>query len=109
MSTLKALTANRLSDGIAVWLGADGGWHESLDEAFVARHEAAVSGLHDAEKVAALDNQVVDVAVIDVEEREGHLYALRLRERIRALGPTVRSDLGKQVEQSARDDDAIAA
>lgn len=110
MSTLKVLTANRLSDGIAVWLGADGEWLENLDEAFVARHDAAVSGLKDAEKVAAFDNQVVDVNIIDVEERAGHLHALRLRERIRAAGPTVRADLGKQVDRAPKEaEEALAA
>jgi hypothetical protein len=113
MSTLKVLTANRLDDGIAVWLGADGIWHEAIDEAFVARHEEAVAGLADAEKVAQFDNQVVDVNIIDVEERDGHLHALRLRERIRAAGPTVRVDLGKQVEGRTageeQDDQALAA
>jgi hypothetical protein len=113
MSKLNVLTANRLADGIAVWLGADGEWHENIADAFVARHEEALSGLQDAEKVAAFDNQVVDVAIIDVEERGGQLYALRLRERIRAAGPTVRADLGKQVEFASADDqhedDALAA
>ena len=111
MSKLKVLTANRLSDGIAVWLGAEGEWHENIDEAFVARHDEALGGLQDAEKVAAFDNQVVDVNIIDVEEREGHLYALRLRERIRAAGPTVRADLGKQVDSvpSKTADDVLAA
>ena len=107
MSTLKVLTANRLSDGIAVWLGSDGTWHETLDEAFVARHEAALAGLKDAEAVAAYDQEVVDVAVIDVEERGSDIWPVRLRERIRAAGPTVRVDLGKQAEELA--DEAIAA
>lgn len=106
---LKVLTANRLSDGIAVWLGADGSWQKTIDEAFVARHEAALTGLQDAEKVAAFDIQVVDVTLVDVEERDGHLYPLRLRERIRATGPTVRLDLGKQAETLADDAAAIAA
>ena len=107
--TLKVLTANRLSDGIAVWLGADGDWHEKMEEAFVARHEAALTGLEDAERVAAFDNQVVDVALVDVEERDGRLHPLRLRERIRAAGPTVRVDLGKQAENVVEEQPAIAA
>lgn len=110
MTKLKVLTANRLTDGIAVWLGADGEWHENIDEAFVARHDDALAGLQDAEKVAAFDNQVVDVNLIDVEEINGHLHANRLRERIRAAGPSVRTDLGKQVEGKADNtEDALAA
>jgi hypothetical protein len=109
MTALKVLTANRLSDGIAVWLGADGAWIETLDDAFVARHDEALSGLEDAERVARFDNQVVDVAVIDVEEKDGHLRPTRLRERIRAAGPTIRTDLGKQADFADSADEALAA
>ncbi len=34
-------------------------------------------------------NLVVDVNVIDVEERGADLYPIRLRERIRLSGPTI--------------------
>ena len=53
----KVLTANRLSDGIAVWLGANGEWTVSLKEAFLARHEDAVRdvlGLAPYQGVAAM-------------------------------------------------------
>lgn len=112
MSTLKVLTANRLSDGVAVWLGADGAWHETLDAAFVARHDAALDGLKDAEAIAAFDQQIVDVALIDVDDEAGQIRPSRLRERIRAAGPTVRADLGKQAEESMQREEetpAIAA
>ncbi len=85
----KVLTANRLSDGIAVWLDASGAWNESLQQAFVARHAEAVSALEETGKKAYADNLVVDVNVIEIEEREGVLWPLRLRERIRAGGPTM--------------------
>jgi hypothetical protein len=39
---------------------------------------------------------VVDVNLIDVEIVDGSVRPLRLRERIRAAGPTTRNDLGKQ-------------
>ncbi len=39
----KVLTANRLSDGIAVWLDANGEWTEKLQDAIVARHPEAVA------------------------------------------------------------------
>ncbi len=67
---VKVLTANRLIDGQAVWLGADGSWQETIDGALVARHAEAVEALEDAGKIAAKANLVVDVNVIDVEERE---------------------------------------
>ncbi|NML73488.1 DUF2849 domain-containing protein [Rhizobium sp. S-51] len=83
------LTANRLGDGIAVWLDANGQWTEKLQEAFVARHAEAVAALEEAGRKAFASNIVLDVNVIEVEEKDGKLRPLRLRERIRAEGPTI--------------------
>lgn len=87
--TDKVLTANRLSDGIAVWLDAAGHWTESLQDALVARHAEAAASLEAIGKRDFAENKVVDVAVIDVEETNGVLWPTRLRERIRAAGPTM--------------------
>lgn len=85
----KVLTANRLSDGISVWLDASGNWVESLQQAFIARHAEAVSALEATGKLAFDDNKVVDANVVDVEEVNGTLRPLRMRERIRAEGPSI--------------------
>jgi hypothetical protein len=87
--TDKVLTANRLSDGIAVWLDAAGQWTETLQDALVARHAEAIASLEAIGKRDFADNKVVDVAVVDVEEVNGKLWPTRLRERIRAAGPTM--------------------
>ncbi|MFN7093531.1 MAG: DUF2849 domain-containing protein, partial [Allorhizobium sp.] len=73
----KVLTANRLTDGIAVWLDASGQWTERLQEAFVARHAEAVEALETAGKQAFASNLVVDVNVIEIEEKDGKLRPLR--------------------------------
>ncbi|HUH49886.1 MAG TPA: DUF2849 domain-containing protein [Mycoplana sp.] len=85
----KVLTANRLADGISVWLDAAGNWNESLQAAFVARHKEAVEALEATGRHAFADNKVVDVNVVDVEEVDGVLRPLRMRERIRAEGPSI--------------------
>lgn len=85
----KVLTANRLADGISVWLDAAGNWNESLQSAFVARHKEAVDALEATGKQAFTDNKVVDANVVDVEEVDGVLRPLRMRERIRAEGPSI--------------------
>ncbi|PZU22694.1 MAG: DUF2849 domain-containing protein [Shinella sp.] len=87
--TAKVLTANRLTDGIAVWLDAAGVWSEDLQQSLVARHEEAVASLEAIGKRDFAANRVVDVAVVDVEEIDGKLWPIRMRERIRAAGPTV--------------------
>ncbi|TWF49799.1 DUF2849 domain-containing protein [Neorhizobium alkalisoli] len=87
--TDKVLTANRLTDGIAVWLDANGQWVENLQDALVARHAEAAASLEAIGKRDFAENKVVDVAVVDVQETDGKLWPLRLRERIRAQGPTM--------------------
>ena len=39
--------------------------------------------------------------LVDAERRAGQVRAAHIRERMRALGPTVRPDLGKQAEGKA--------
>lgn len=85
----KVLTANRLRDGVSVWLDAAGHWNESLQAAFVARHKEAVDALEATGRQAFADNKVVDVNVVDVEEVGGVLRPVRMRERIRAEGPSI--------------------
>jgi hypothetical protein len=89
------VTANRLIDGIVVFQDKAGGWSE--DFARAAAHEDATAALACAgEDVAA--SLVVDPYAIEVELRNGHYAPKTLREAIRAAGPTVRRDLGKQAD-----------
>ncbi|MET3600007.1 DUF2849 domain-containing protein [Martelella mangrovi] len=89
-TSAKVLTANRLTDGIAVWLDANGRWTEDLQHALVARHDAAIDSLDEIGKRDFSANMIVDVDIIDVEERpDGRIWPVRLRERIRAEGPTI--------------------
>lgn len=85
----KVLTANRLGDGIAVWLNAAGQWVEDLQSALIARHAEAAASLEEIGKRDFSANLVVDVAIVDVSEEDGKIWPLRLRERIRAAGPTI--------------------
>jgi len=84
---LKVLTANRLIDGYPIWYGADGEWSRDMGHAAVADSLQACALLEQAGRQAIADNKIVDAVLIDVENHDGRLYALRLRERIRAGGP----------------------
>jgi len=86
---LQILTANRLTDGIAVWYDVDGRWNESIARAEIARTKEDAERLEAIGKKAFTDNLVLDVNLIDVEENNGFIRPLRLRERIRAEGPTI--------------------
>jgi hypothetical protein len=97
---MKVLTANRLSDGIAVWY-ADGGWAETVGHADLAHDKTAEERLEAIGAAAAANNEVVDVNLIDVTVADGLVEPVRLREKIRAAGPTIRTDLGKQASSEA--------
>jgi hypothetical protein len=92
---MKVLTANRLTDGEAVWF-ADGAWAETIGPADVVGDKDGEARLEAIGKAAYENNEVVDVNLIDVELVDGGIVPQRLRERIRAAGPTNRVDLGKQ-------------
>ncbi|MGE0502699.1 MAG: DUF2849 domain-containing protein [Rhizobiaceae bacterium] len=92
---MKVLTANRLTDGEAVWY-ARGVWAEAIHGAELAADKAGEERLEAIGKQAHADNLVVDVNLIDVDVVDGVIRPTRLREQIRVAGPTNRTDLGKQ-------------
>ena len=85
----KVATANRLSDGAVVFLTQAGRWSEAIDSALVAVETAALT--EQATHAEAV-NHVTGSYLIDVERRDGRVRPLHIRERIRALGPTVGTD-----------------
>jgi hypothetical protein len=93
---MKVLTANRLIDGEAVWYSAEQRWIETIAGAELADGPAEEARLEAIGKAAYDNNEVVDVNLIDVGLADGQIRPLRLREVIRAAGPTNRTDLGKQ-------------
>ncbi len=93
---MKILTANRLTDGEAVWYATDHSWAETIERSEIAADKDGEARLEVIGKAAHDDNLVVDVNLIDVELVDGVPVPTRLRERIRAAGPSNRNDLGKQ-------------
>jgi hypothetical protein len=83
------VTANRLDDGWVVFHGA-GGWTSRLADATRLTEDAATAR---AQTLAG--EPVIGIAVIEVDA-DG--LPLRLRERIRVHGPTIRDDLAKSLE-----------
>jgi len=92
---LQVLTANRLQAGeVAYWNGA-AGWVSRLADAQVmsgAEAEAALKGA--AEWVRK--GEVVAPYLFDVRLENDVIVPVKVREAIRAAGPSVRRDLGKQ-------------
>ncbi|MDE1938381.1 MAG: DUF2849 domain-containing protein [Alphaproteobacteria bacterium] len=86
------LTANRLRDGDVVYWRA-GNWVETFGEGdILAGKPEAEAALEAAHKFVA-DNVVVNPYLFEVQA-DG--TPVKEREIIRAAGPTVRHDLGKQ-------------
>ena len=96
-AVLQAVTANRLRDGEVIFLAPGAGWVERLDEAALFEDAAAAETALAAAKAQAEGDQfAVDVYAFDLRVVDGQRVPVKTRERIRALGPTVRIDLGKQ-------------
>ncbi len=87
------LTANRLSDGVAVFLDFEGAWGESIAKALLARSPGEVRALEDRGAHDAARNIVVEPYLVDVEEQAGRILPIRYRERVRAGGPTILDDV----------------
>lgn len=98
---MKVLTANRLLDGEAIWYSSENGWQETIDGAALADDKAAEEQLDAIGKAAFADNFALDIDLIDVQIVDGRIVPQRLRERIRAAGPTNRTDHGKQARAAA--------
>ncbi len=96
--TGKILTANRVDDGLVVFLNGRGEWAEALSEAWLGEHDSTIAEFEDIASAAGAGTEVTDVYLFDAERDGDEFVPAHIRERIRALGPTVRMDLGKQAE-----------
>jgi Protein of unknown function (DUF2849) len=84
---LQVASANRLADGIVVWLDDAGQWTDRLERAAVARDKLAAEIL--LERARAAGFGVVEPYLVAVsEDDDGTLEPLSLREKIRASGLT---------------------
>ena len=99
----QAVTANRLVDGIVVFLDGNGHWSERPQDSAVATDKAAADALMAAAEHTVEQRVVVGPYLMEVVDGPSGPEPLKLRERIRAGGPTVRLDLGKQAEKRTCD------
>jgi hypothetical protein len=98
---MKVVTANRLLDGEVVWQGADGTWVELLSLARVLEGKDQVEEALELAAKSVANREVVEAYEMDVTQDEGRLVPVRLREIIRAAGPTTHPELGKQARLAA--------
>ncbi|HVY50827.1 MAG TPA: DUF2849 domain-containing protein [Devosia sp.] len=84
---MEILTGNELISGATVYLSKSGAWVEDLQQARVfgkdeaAARDAAIEATRRTMRINSLEIETVQL-------REGKIYPDRIRERIRAEGPT---------------------
>jgi hypothetical protein len=93
------LTANRLVDGTVVYW-RDGQWVEALGEGNVFSTETEGEAARAASQPFVTDNTVINPYLFDVRP-DG--TPVKEREIIRAAGPSIHDNLGKQAEGLAPD------
>ena len=88
----QVLTSNRLADGDVVYWRA-GDWVPALEDAEVFAEESEAKDALAEAQLSVAANKVVAPYLFELR---GDGRPVQEREIIRALGPSVRSDLGKQ-------------
>lgn len=94
--TLQVFTANRVIDGVVVYLTEDGRWMECV---FLASVIANEDGLALMTAMAAEEEggaTIVEPYLIDVTRELGDVRPVSYRERIRAFGPSTHPEFSKQ-------------
>jgi hypothetical protein len=95
------VTANRLLDGRVVWLTAGGGWVEDFAEAAIFAGDTVEAGLAEATE-AEKAQLIVAPYSVDVAESTTGPMPVKCRERVRVVGPSVRTDLGRDSSVAPR-------
>lgn len=89
------LTSNRLRDGDVLYWNR-GEWVLRLDDGEVFADPAAADAALAAAQADINANKVVAAYLFEVRLENGKIRPVKEREIVRALGPTIRTDTGKQ-------------
>jgi polynucleotide 5'-kinase involved in rRNA processing len=104
----QVITANRLSDGAVVYFVAPGEWTDAIAAARVAEGEEAAAALLAQAETREEQLHVVGPYLMAASIDQGIPQPKELREVIRAKGPTIHPNLGKQAEAAAQGATAAA-
>jgi hypothetical protein len=104
------VTASRLTDGAVVFLDGTGDWTDRLDRARVFADKTATAEGLAAGARAEADSLVIDVYAVDVALQAGAIVPTKLREAIRARGPTILPEFTKPGSTAAtvQEDDHVS-
>jgi hypothetical protein len=90
------LTANRLVLGEVVYWSEAKGWVPRLVDASTLADEAAAKAAQERGAESVRQREVVNPYLLEIRMDGGDMVPVKEREKIRARGPSVRPDLGKQ-------------
>lgn len=83
------ITGNRLHDGAVIWRGPAGGWSRDIAHAAIHVTEGQLADSLATARAEEAGGRIIGVYDVEVEMPDGRVLPSRLRERIRANGPTV--------------------
>ena len=87
--TPKVVTANRLLDGLVVFITDGPSWVTDIVEATVFEDGARLDEAMEFGAAEVVSRKIVDPYTIDITIENGRPVPRRLREQIRAIGPSV--------------------
>ena len=93
LSMPQMIIANRLHDGVVVFLAPGEAWEPAISAGTLIDSDGDAAALLAVAKRHEGECQVIDPQLIDVEIKDGQPHPTAIRESIRAFGPTVRTDL----------------
>jgi hypothetical protein len=89
------ITANRVTDGVVIFRTKDGAWSEKLGDAWFTENDAEADTMLQAAQGSARHDGVVEPYLVEADVRDGHAVPKRMREAIRADGPTTHPEFRK--------------
>ena len=88
-NTKSVISANRLGDGVVVFIGRGGEWVEGLGQARLFAHAEEAENCLVRARADEAANLVVDCYSFVVKTEGGKISPVTLRDSIRASGPTI--------------------
>ncbi|MGD9740295.1 MAG: DUF2849 domain-containing protein [Bauldia sp.] len=85
----KVLTANRLIDGLVIFVGPDRTWVTDVNDAAILEDGPTLDAAVALGQEGVVGKFLIDPYPVDVTVEDGKPVPVRLRELIRAKGPTV--------------------
>ncbi len=91
----QVITANRLRDGLVVYLTGTGSWSQRVGDSVVVRSEDEAERNMAIAAKSVTGRHVVDPYLIDIVEGDGDIRPKRFREQIRAFGPPIHPEFAR--------------